>query len=108
MKAYIEDRNGIRYNFRRLTRKETVAIMSMGKEDNESNYEVIEKRFIEIFKISNPNYNMDLFETEILNYNFEEIGIVNLLKLMSMVVEEVFQGTETNQNKYSFLEENQQ
>lgn len=106
MKVYIEDRYGNRYNFRRLNRKETSEVLSLVT-DKDSATVSAEKQFKEAFRIANPNYNMDLFESEILEYNFEEIGFVNLTKLMTMVLEEVFHTTGTNPSKYSFLEETQ-
>ena len=108
MKAlYIEDRNGNRYNFRRLTRRETTELISTISKEKESS-DTAEKQFKKCFEIANPTYNMDLFDSEILDYNYEEIGFVNLAKLMTMVIEEVFHTTGTNPNKYSFLEETQQ
>lgn len=104
MKAYIEDRNGIRYNFRRLTRKEITDIFSKVKNNGDA-FSSAEEQFKEAFRLANPSYNMDLFEEEIMNYNYEELGYVNLIKLISLVVEEVFHTTGTNPSKYSFLAE---
>ncbi len=108
MKAFIEDRNGTRYNFRRLTRSETTKIISSTANKKSENYELAEEQFKQIFKICNPNYNMDLFESEILSYNHDEIGYINLITLMNMVIDEAFHTTGTNPNKYSFLAKTQE
>ncbi len=108
MKAFIEDRNGTRYNFRRLTRSETTKIISSTANKKLENYELAEEQFKQIFKICNPNYNMDLFESEILSYNHDEIGYINLITLMNMVIDEAFHTTGTNPNKYSFLAKTQE
>lgn len=108
MKAYIEDRNGIRYNFRRLTRSETTKVISSTADKKLESYEVAEEQFKQVFKICNPNYDMSLFDVEILEYNHDEIGYVNLITLMNMVIEEAFHTTGTNPNKYSFLAKTQE
>lgn len=108
MKAFIEDRNGTRYNFRRLTRSETTKVISATSNKNLVSYEIAEEQFKQIFKICNPDYNMELFESEILSYNHDEIGYINLIDLMHMVIEEAFHTTGTNPNKYSFLAKTQE
>lgn len=112
MNLYIEDVNGNVYYFNKVSFRDNLGMQGelVKLKDEEVGVQMV--KLIDIFKMifskSNPNYNMDLFEEEILEYNLGEIGIENLIKLVNMVIEQVFQSKGTNTNKYAFLQDNPQ
>ena len=91
MKPYIEDRNGTRYEFNSLSRKQKIAIQNdvkeLGNTDNE-----LEKIGDLIFKLIGFNYpsmTRDEFE-DMLDYNEEEYGFSNLYEMLGYIIEDVF------------------
>lgn len=103
---YIEDINSNIYYFKRLPRKQAIELQKkLSKIKEEEAIEVNFEIFKEIFELSNPTYNMENFENDILEYNYQEIGLENFIKLINMVVQEVFTLKGQTPNKYAFLEE---
>lgn len=112
MNTYIMDKLGNTYTFKKLSFNDNLTIQGeVAKiKDLEVDKQIfaIVDVFKNIFAKSNPNYDMTLFEENIVDYNYEEIGIENFIKLINMVLDEVFQSKGTNTNKYPFLQETQE
>lgn len=109
---YIEDKLGNTYYFNRVSMQESIKLQSkLGKTKDlepEKQIEATLEVFKDVFAKSNPNYDMETFDDNVIEYNYELIGIENLLKLINMVLEKVFQSKGTNTNKYAFLQEIQE
>ncbi len=104
MNTYIIDRNGNRYDFKKLPLKKTLEIQNRLVKNNE-NVEVVFDIFKEIFMTQNPTYDISNFDNDILEYNYEELGLTKLIELINAITEEVFQLKETNTTlKYAFLQ----
>ena len=88
MKAFIEDRNGIRYEFKNLTRKQKILISKKLKNANED-FEKIDEIFADIMKLSYPDILPERVE-DILDYNEEVYGLEQTYELVSMIIQEVF------------------
>lgn len=106
MNTFIYDVNGNIYYFKKLGLKKTIALQSKLAKIKDSELDVIVDTTIDVFKSafieSNPEYTGD-FDTDVIDYNYSEIGLENLIALMNAILEEVFQLKEANTNKYPFL-----
>lgn len=110
-KTYIYDINGNKYSFVKLPLDKTLSLQKEFSKVKEEDFDVAFNKTIEIFNkvfmIGNPGYTGD-FYNDIIEYNYSELGIENLVKLLHMVLEEVFQLKGANTNKYPFLQEVQE
>ena len=107
--VYIEDRKGVIYHFNKLSMQETIKQQTKLGKIKDEELDVQLSNTIEVFKDvfikSNPSYDVSLFEEDIIEYNYELIGLENLIKLINVVLEKVFQSKGTNTNNYPFLQE---
>lgn len=111
MNTFIYDSNNNLYSFKKLSFNETKTLqkkfVSNGQDGKNVDIDVALDVFKEVFEKCNPDYTGD-FDNDIIEYNYQEIGLENLLKLINMVFDEVFQSKGANTNKYPFLLENQE
>lgn len=100
MRAFIEDRNGIKYEFKRLSRKQKISL-SKKLQQAENDFEKIDEMFTELF-IMNYADKTPEFVSDVLDYNEEIYGLEQTYELVSLIIQEVFTqvGTETRQHPY--------
>lgn len=109
MSIYIEDKEGNVYKPSKLTHKKKLEFQKefLNEVDGENGADKIakvEKIAYEILHCSYPEMTEEKYE-EIIEYNDENIGYENVILILSEFVEQAFQSTGTNPNKYPFLEE---
>lgn len=106
MELYINDRNGNRYTIKPLTFKKNLELQAkLGEMQNATTIEQTQLSldlFKEIFLYSNKDFVVDNFD-DLIEYNYECLGLEKLFALISMVIEKVFQSKGTNAEMYSFL-----
>ena len=105
MKTYIEDVNGNKYYFARLSFQDTLKYQKLLSKQNEDNILTMLEIVKQCFAKKNTDYDISKFDSEIVDYNFSEIGLERFVILIQAIIEEVFQQKGTNPEKYSFLEE---
>lgn len=107
MIPYIEDRNGIKYEFTKRNRSLLVKMQNklerlqddkLSSEDKIATIENI------VYELLNYQYNVSKEEyDDILDYNFEEYGLAGLNELLVYIIEDVFtqvDGENTKTNPY--------
>lgn len=103
MRAYIEDRNGNRYEFKSLTRKQKILFNKKFKSVGEDT-EQIDEIFINLMKLNYPNISEEEVE-DILDYNDEIYGISQTYELVSAILEEVFTQVGGEMKVHPYLQE---
>lgn len=106
MKAYIEDRNGNRYEFKNLTRKQKMSFSKKFKSVGE-NTEEIDGIFADLMKLNYPNISQDEVD-DILDYNDEVYGLAQTYELVSTILEEVFTQVGGEIKAHPYLQEKKQ
>ena len=91
MKPYIESREGAKYEFARLTRKQKINIQSKMQEMSEEklSIEKLEDVIYTLLKYSYPDVTREQFE-DILDYNEEEYGFEETYEMLGYIIEDVF------------------
>lgn len=106
MKPYIEDRNGIKYEFNFLNRKQKVIISKlMNNLGEEKGVEEIENIVFTLLKFNYSNMTRETYE-DILDYNEETYGFGELYEMLGYIIEDVFTlvGGETPKKENPYLQ----
>lgn len=98
MKPYIETRNGVKYEFNSLTRKQRVIFTQKFKNIGDKDIEVIEDLVFSLLKFNNPNITQEEYE-DILDYNEELYGFAELYEMLGYIIEDVFTQVGTEAKK---------
>lgn len=92
-KAYLEDRNGTKWEFDSINRKQKIQIqkilMRMSSLDETEKIEELEEIMKQIFLFNYPNLTDEEFE-DILDYNAETYGFGELYEMIGYILEDVF------------------
>lgn len=92
-KAYLEDRNGTKWEFDSINRKQKIQIqkilMRMSSLDETGKIEELEEIMKQIFLFNYPNLTDEEFE-DILDYNAETYGFGELYEMIGYILEDVF------------------
>lgn len=92
-KAYLEDRNGTKWEFDSINRKQKIQIqkilMRMSSLDETEKLEKLEEIMKQIFLFNYPNLTDEEFE-DILDYNAETYGFGELYEMIGYILEDVF------------------
>lgn len=89
MKPFIEDRNGNKYEFDTLTRRQKLKLANSIKKIDKENFEEIEDVFYDLLTLYYPSVNAELYE-DILDFNEEKYGFNALYELIGTILGDVF------------------
>ena len=102
MIPYIENRDGVKYEFKSLTRKQKINVQKLTSNMNKDSIEEIDNLTYEILKYNYPELTKEQFD-DILDYNEETYGFKELYEMMGYILEDVFTqvgGNTTRVNPY--------
>lgn len=107
-KAYLEDRNGTKWEFNSINRKQKIQIqktlMRMSSLDETEKLEKLEEIMKQIFLFNYPNLTDEEFE-DILDYNAEAYGFGELYEMIGYILEDVFMQASGVAKTNPYLEE---
>lgn len=102
-KPYLEDRNGKKYEFRRLTRREDCELMDMQRDmDTKSSSSMVEETIWFLFNVAHPEVSKEEF-VDILDYTYDEYGRDVYIELLTSIANDSFQSA--GGKKHPYLEE---
>lgn len=102
-KPYLEDRNGKKYEFRRLTRREDCKLMDMQRNmDTDDTTSIMEETIWFLFNVVHPEVSKEDF-VDILDYTYDEYGREIYIELLSSIANDSFQSA--GGKKHPYLEE---
>lgn len=92
-KAYLEDRNGTKWEINSINRKQKIQIqksmMAIATLGDTEKFEKLEEIMKQIFLFNYPNATDEEFE-DILDYNAEAYGFGELYEMIGYIIEDVF------------------
>lgn len=92
-KAYLEDRNGTKWEINSINRKQKIQIqksmMAISTLGDTEKFEKLEEIMKQIFLFNYPNATDEEFE-DILDYNAETYGFGELYEMIGYIIEDVF------------------
>lgn len=90
MKPYIENKNGVKFEFNTLTRRQKIEIQKEISKvgDENQNVELLEGVIYKLLSF-NTNITKEEFE-EILDYNVETYGFNETYEMLGYIIEDVF------------------
>lgn len=92
-KAYLEDRNGTKWEINTINRKQKIQIqksmMAISTLGDTEKFEKLEEIMKQIFLFNYPNATDEEFE-DILDYNAETYGFGELYEMIGYIIEDVF------------------
>lgn len=100
VRPYLEDRNGIIYEFKRLTRKQDSELMKIiKKNEDKEDLEGIEEAVKYMFLQSHPTKTIEDFE-DIMDYTHDEYGNKDYVDLLGAIIEDSFQSPGGKKHPY--------
>ena len=104
MKPYIENREGVKFEFNALTRKQRIAIQKAVSDLGENKeIELIEKLVYDLLSFNN-DLSLEEYD-DILDYNVETYGFNETYEMLGYIIEDVFTqvGGETVKKENPYL-----
>lgn len=106
MKPYIENREGVKYEFTPLTRRQRINIQSdIEKLTETKDIQMIENLVYKVLKFEHTELTKEQFD-DMLDFNVEEYGFNETYEMLGYIIEDVFTqvGGETSKKENPYLQ----